>query len=204
MREAGIPTVIQVTLSAANLDHVEDIVDFCLTREELYGVIFLAYKPVGRGETFSQTLASIDSERVSSVLGKAFTRLSSSMRVGYDCCMTPGIAGVEASLAFADESNLEGCSALRGSVGISSSLDVIPCTFTWRHRIGNLKESHLLDIWQHARAETFRGRIHGKSTTNASCSSCSKGAHCYGGCPVMPLINCHRDHISDPGQEWVF
>ena len=204
MRETGVPTVIQVTLSAANLDQVDDIVDFCISRGDLYGVIFLAYKPVGRGETYSKALSSLDADYVSDVLGRAFKRLSEHMRVGYDCCMTPGVAGVEAAQAFADESNLEGCSALRGSVGISTSLDVIPCTFTWRHQIGNLKKDHLQDIWQNANAETFRGRIHAKSTTNASCSGCNKGQHCYGGCPVMPLINCHRDHISDPAQEWVF
>ncbi|MEM7392898.1 MAG: SPASM domain-containing protein, partial [Verrucomicrobiota bacterium] len=178
--------------------------DFCLTRKELYGVIFLAYKPVGRGETYSQALSTLPSSTVSAALSSAFNTLSPHMRVGYDCCMTPGVAGVEASLAFADESNLEGCSALRGSVGINTNLDVIPCTFTWRHRIGNLKTEHLRDVWRNANAETFRNRIHHKSTANSACSGCLKRANCHGGCPVMPLINCHNDHITEQKEAWVF
>ncbi len=204
LRDAQIPTVIQVTLSAANIDQLEEITEFCLTRSELYGVVFLAYKPVGRGETYSKTLSSLPAKEVSLKLGKAFQALSKQFRVGYDCCMTPGVAGVEAELKFANESNLEGCSALRGSVGISSRLDVIPCTFTWRHRIGNLKTEHLRDVWRNANAERFRQRIQIKQSRNRACLGCPKQGACHGGCPVMPLINCHRDHIGDPQQEWSF
>jgi radical SAM protein with 4Fe4S-binding SPASM domain len=204
LKDAGVPTVIQMTLSRANFDHLDEMAEFCLTRPELYGAIFLAYKPVGRGETYSQALSTLDAETVSKGLSRAFRTLSAQMRVGYDCCMTPGVAGVEAELAFADESNLEGCSALRGSVGISSRLDVIPCTFTWRHQIGNLKKEHLRDIWRNANAERFRQRIEIKSQNNRACSGCMKKTACHGGCPVMPLINCHRDHIGDPEQKWAF
>lgn|GEM_PF-452872 len=204
LRDAGVPTVIQMTLSRANFDHLPEMAEFCLSRPELYGAIFLAYKPVGRGETYSQALSTLDAKVVSKGLSHAFNLLSPHMRVGYDCCMTPGVAGVEDALKFADESNLEGCSALRGSVGISTRLDVIPCTFTWRHRIGNLKTEHLRDVWRNANAERFRQRIEIKSQNNRACTGCLKKAHCHGGCPVMPLINCHRDHIGDPEQKWSF
>lgn len=196
MRDHGIPTVLQITLSAANIDQLDAMVDFCLEHEHLYGVVFLAYKNVGRGTRAARGLGTLDPVRVSAALSRAFARLSPYTRVGYDCCMTPGIAGVEVANAVIDTSNLEGCSATRGSVGVSSDLEVIPCTFTGGYPLGNLREMHLRDIWQGARSEAFRQRIHRKSVENAACAGCGKRSNCLGGCPVMPLINCHRDHLA--------
>lgn len=196
MREARIPTVIQITLSARNLGELDEMVDFLLTQKHLYGVIFLAYKNVGRGISAANNLGTIDASIVSPALKRAFDRLRPHMRVGYDCCMTPAIAGVEEEAAFADESNLEGCSATRGSVGVSAKLEVSPCTFTGEYHLGNLRERHLRDIWQGATCESFRRRIHYKSVRNSSCGGCQKQGSCFGGCPVMPLVNCHRDHLA--------
>lgn len=195
LREASVPTVIQVTLSAANFDQLEDIVGFCLTQPHLYGVIFLAYKNVGRGTRTAGNLGTLPPSQVTAGLERAFDALSPHMRVGYDCCMTPGIAGVEAASGFAAASNLEGCSATRGSVGVATSLDVLPCTFTAGYPLGNLRQQHLREIWRGAPAERFRARIERKRTTNPACSGCGKQNACRGGCPVMPLINCHRDHL---------
>ena len=195
MKEANVPTVIQITLSARNIGELDEMVDFLLTQKHLYGVIFLAYKNVGRGITAANNLGTIDPATVSPALKKAFDRLRPHMRVGYDCCMTPGIAGVEEEAEFADASNLEGCSATRGSVGVSASLDVSPCTFTGEYNLGNLKKNHLRDIWQGRTSEAFRRRIHYKSVKNTACGGCQKQGSCFGGCPVMPLVNCHRDHL---------
>lgn len=193
-KDAGIPVVLQVTLSAANIDDLDQIVDFALSQRPLYGVIFLAYKNVGRGTRAAPGLGTLDPALVSARLKGVFDRLSPHMRVGYDCCMTPGIAGVEDASDFAS-SNLEGCSATRGSVGVSTDLDVIPCTFTGQYKLGNLRTTLLRDIWQGLSSELFRERIDTKSRTNASCSGCGKRQGCLGGCPVMPLINCNRDHL---------
>ena len=197
MHEADIPTVIQITLSARNIDELDEMVDFLLTQKHLYGVIFLAYKNVGRGITAANNLGTIDPAVVSPALKKAFDRLRPHMRVGYDCCMTPGIAGVEEEAEFADASSLEGCSATRGSVGVSAKLEVSPCTFTGEYHLGNLKEIHLRDVWQGKTSESFRRRIHFKSVKNTACGGCQKQGSCFGGCPVMPLVNCHRDHLAE-------
>lgn len=202
-RDAGIPTVLQITLSAANLPQLDEMVDFCLGNDHLYGVIFLAYKNVGRGTHAAASLGSLPPAQVSAALKRAFDRLSPVMRVGYDCCMTPGIAGVEAEHDFVDATHLQGCSATRGSVGISAALDVVPCTFTGGYALGNLRQRTLKDIWRGASCEAFRDRIHTKSVTNHACGGCAKRGGCLGGCPVFPLINCHRDHLDGhefPGQ----
>ncbi len=198
-QDAGIPVVLQVTLSAANLDHLDEITAFCRSQTGLYGVIVLAYKQVGRGMLAADGLGALPPDRVSAALKRCFDTLSPVTRVGFDCCMTPGIAGVEEASAFADASNLEGCSATRGSVGISTDLEVIPCTFTGQYKLGNLRRTTLREIWEGLACERFREGIETKASTNTSCSGCGKRSACRGGCPVMPLINCHRDHLGAGG-----
>ncbi len=192
----NIPTVLQVTLSRTNFDDLDQIVDFCLDHPHLYGVIFLAYKPVGRGEFYSGVLADLPADDVSRKLKDAFLKLADRMRVGYDCCMTPGIAGVDSALGFTEDQHLQGCSAFRGSVGISTDLDVIPCTFLPKMSAGNLKNRHLKDIWTNGAAHRFRQSVRNQMDKNTQCRSCSKQLTCLGGCPVMNLVNCHKNYLS--------
>ena len=194
LKAARVPTVLQIVVSAANLEQLDEITAFCAKQEHLYGVIFLAYKQVGRGAQAGIGLGSLPAPRVTAALKGAFDRLHGRMRVGYDCCLTPGIAGVEEASAFAQASNLEGCSATRGSVGVSTALEVIPCTFTTQIPLGNLRDRHLRDIWRDHAAERFRAGI-ANHRGSPSCTDCGKRSACLGGCPVMPLVNCHRDHL---------
>jgi radical SAM protein with 4Fe4S-binding SPASM domain len=185
----SIPTVLQITLGKMNFKDLGDIVDFCLCYPHLYGVIFLAYKPVGRGERFCGTLSSLDSLRVSKGLEAAFHKLSSKVRVGYDCCLTPAIAGHK-NAGFVRKEYLEGCSALRGSVGVSPELNVIPCTFLSDCVIGNLKQDSFVDIWNNRQAARFRDSLQQNSTENTACGECDIRNYCLGGCPVMDLVHC--------------
>lgn len=190
MRDWEIPTVLQIVLSEANFDDLPELVDFCLEQSPLYGVIFLAYKPVGRGETFTKPLSALDPARVSQGLGDAFQRLAPHTRVGYDCCATPAVAGVQKHLGFADISHLEGCSGMRGSCGVLPNLDVIPCTFTPTHIMGNLREQSLDAIFAAPPARGFRDRIARRADKTPLCADCPLRAHCWAGCPVMDLATC--------------
>jgi len=193
----GIATVIQVTLSRENFPDLPEIVEFCLSHPRLYGVIFLAYKEVGRGTSFHHVLAELPGLHVYEELRSAFLRLSKRMRVGYDCCLTPGIVGVESDLEFTRHDQLEGCSALRSSMGILPSLDVAPCTFTTDIVVGNLERETLADIWRGREAEGFRRRIRARIETDETCSGCPSRSVCLGGCPVFDLVRCQ--HLEGPG-----
>jgi len=190
LKEWNIPTVLQIVLSEDNFAELPKLVDYCLGYRHLYGVIFLAYKPVGRGKTFSRPLSTLPSETVKEQLALAFKKLSANTRVGYDCCMTPAVAGIQREMPFSDLSHLEGCSGMRGSCGVLPNLDVIPCTFTPNYTIGNLADNHILETWQSPVAESFRRKIFNRSITIPACASCSMKEHCYAGCPVMDLIKC--------------
>ncbi|MBF0443260.1 MAG: radical SAM protein [Oligoflexales bacterium] len=196
--EAGIPLVIQVTLSRENFDELSEIVRFCQSLRGLYGVIFLAYKAVGRGKSFNSPLSVLLPSSVYISLRDAFVTLSRQTRVGYDCCLTPGIVGIDEEFEFGDQDLLEGCSALRGSIGISTGLDVIPCTFLPRQKLGNLREEGLSAIWNGSLAQSFRKKMDKRRGENQICSGCRQFAGCLGGCPEMDLVNCHRNYLSLP------
>jgi radical SAM protein with 4Fe4S-binding SPASM domain len=159
----------------------------------LYGVIFLAYKEVGRGKGFQHVLAGLDAKHVHHKLRHAFLRLVNKMRVGYDCCLTPAIVGLESDLEFAQTDQLEGCSAMRSSMGVLPNLDVAPCTFTPHMVMGNLKKETLFDIWRGAASNSFRESMQSRIQTDPACHSCRARLDCVGGCPVFELVHCmHR------------
>ena len=190
---ARIPTVLQVTLSRDNFHRLPAIVDFCLTVPRLYGVIFLAYKPVGRGRDFDQGLVALPREEVTDGLRRAFLRLHRHTRVGYDCCLTPGIVGIEGDLDFSAVDILEGCSAARSSLGISPELEVSPCTFTTHKKLGNLRRDSLDTIWS-GRASTGFRRQFAQADANSACRSCASRSACLGGCPEFDLVICRNDY----------
>lgn len=192
LREHGIPTVLQVTLSAENLPALPSIVDYCLAIPDLYGVIFLAYKPVGRGQAYHRSLSSVDPAVLYPQLRDAFLRLSAHTRVGYDCCMTPAITGIDVELGFEDQHLLEGCSAARTSVGITTGLDVVPCTFATHLPLGNLRTQSFEEIWHGQAAAAFRKKLDEHAEGRDACRQCPSRSSCLGGCPEWDLVGCTR------------
>lgn len=196
LMSAQIPTVVQVTLSHENLDHIFDIVNYCKSISGLYGVIFLAYKEVGRGIGFNNPLAKRPAGEVYKILSQAFLDLSQSTRVGYDCCLAPGIAGLDKEVGFASHDMIEGCSAMRHSFGLDTKLNVIPCTFVQDRVMGNLKETPLKEVWDHSNSQSFRSVFKEQVATNSACRRCSNRSTCHGGCPVFSLVNCSNDYMN--------
>jgi len=190
-RTAGIPTVFQITLSAESLSSLPKIVDYCLTCEDLYGVLFLAYKSIGRGEGFHTPLSKVSPTTLFPLLRDAFLRLSEQTRVGYDCCLTAGIEGMDVAFGYNDPSVVEGCSAMRTSMGVTTDLDVVPCTFLGDRVLGNLREESLLEVWYGERAMDFRKKLDGRVEQVDECKSCESKKACLGGCPEWDLVRCY-------------
>ncbi len=188
--DAGIPLVMQVTVSATNLPDIPEIVEFCRDIGPLYGVVFLNYKPAGRGESYDKPLSSLSYAEVHRILTHAVRELHPVTRVGFDCCFTPGLSGIETSLSFKPGTILEGCSATRSGLGLSPHLDVLPCTFLPDKKLGNLKEKSLKEIWHDRRAQSFRGAMVAHKAKDSRCGSCAVSSHCLGGCSVWNLVGC--------------
>jgi radical SAM protein with 4Fe4S-binding SPASM domain len=199
LRDHEVPVVLQVTLNVQTIDRLPQITEYCLSQPDLYGVIFLAFKPVGRGAIFGETLGKLPHRKVHDALQTAFHALTAQTRVGFDCCLTPGVTGIDAGYDSHAAAYLEGCSALRTSIGLSPTLDVMPCTFTGQYAVGNLHDRHLKDIWRGLMAQDFRDNMKAKAMVNTSCSTCAKYSYCLGGCPVMDLVNCGNDYLGASG-----
>jgi radical SAM protein with 4Fe4S-binding SPASM domain len=191
----GIPTVLQVTLNVETFSRLNAITEFCLAQKGIYGVIFLAFKPVGRGAGFGEPLSALPHDQVHERLQAAFYSLCEVTRVGFDCCLTPGVTGRGTAFDAHASQYLEGCSAMRTSIGLLPNLDVIPCTFVSHLPMGNLHDVHLRDIWRNAATRGFRQGMADRAAANARCSTCPKYGYCLGGCPVMELVNCARDYL---------
>jgi len=185
-----VNTVLQVTLSKENFGELRDIVELCLRYPRLYGVIFLAYKQVGRGTDYHHVLAELDAAHVHGELTAAFKALSQQMRVGYDCCLTPALVGIETDFDFGEDDQLEGCSAMRSSIGVLANLDVTPCTFLPGAAVGNLRQQSLRDIWNGPPAERFRRGMAQRMTEKLACVSCPSRSACLAGCPAFELVGC--------------
>ncbi|WP_058556880.1 radical SAM/SPASM domain-containing protein [Thiohalocapsa sp. ML1] len=195
LRAQGVPTVLQVTLNAETFARLGSIVEFCRREEGLYGVIFLAFKPVGRGASFGEPLAALPARAVHERLQAAFFSLADVTRVGFDCCLTPAVTGTGSDFDAHAARYLEGCSALRSSVGLLPNLDVLPCTFTPTHCVGNLRRQHLREIWSALAARGFREDMAARARGRHACGSCAKYDYCLGGCPVMDLVDCSRGYL---------
>lgn len=183
LKAAGIKLVFQITLSKGNLSRVNQTVKYLL-KYKPYGILFLAYKPQGRGKNYDSPLSLASQQQVSQVLKSIFKDLKGKTKIGFDCCLTPALMNVEQNPSF------KGCSASRESVAIMPDLQVLPCSFlNNKEHFDNLNEKGLTDIWQSEKFNNFRKQI-SKKTSQATCMKCSQNNTCLGGCPAFELTKC--------------
>ena len=188
--ENEIPLVMQITVSNGNLEYLDETVAHCLGVTPLYGVVFLAHKPAGRAEVFDHPLSKGDFRNVHETMYRVVRTLQPHTRVGFDCCFTPGMVGLEKELGLSHGTIIEGCSATRSGVGLSPELDVLPCTFLTNKKLGNLKEKSLLKIWNDSYSNAFRLDMEHRSKEDTECRTCSSNSLCMGGCSAWRLVGC--------------
>lgn len=183
LKHADIKLVFQITLSEKNLDEIPPLITF-LKQFKPYGILFLAYKPEGRGKTFDRPIYLADQKKVKDTLDLLFQKIKPPIKLGFDCCLTPSLIGITDNPAFV------GCSAGRTSVAIMPNLDVMPCSFLSKsEKYDNLKEKSLADIWQGKNINNFRNNISLKMKTEL-CNNCSSLSSCLGACPAFDLAKC--------------
>lgn len=194
----GIKLVLQITLSADNFEQLPDMVDYALGIQDLYGVIFLAHKPAGRATDFDSPLSARPFAEVYPPVIQAVQALRAHTQVGFDCCLSPLITSVEQDLGFPPTGVVEGCSATRGSLGLSVDLDCVPCTFLTDRPLGNLRRNSLLEVWRSHPSRNFRTLQAGFLQRDARCGGCAVNAVCLGGCPVWDLVGCrHAERVQN-------
>ncbi len=192
LRAAGIKLVLQITLSAENCDELPEMADYALGVENLYGVIFLAHKPAGRGIRFDSPLSDRPFAEVYPRVIEAVRTLRQHTQVGFDCCLSPLLTAVEQDMGFPPTEIVEGCSATRGSLGVTVDLDCVPCTFLPERPLGNLRRDSLIDIWRGYQSRQFRQHQAAFLERDKRCAGCAVNPVCLGGCPVWDLVGCRH------------
>lgn len=145
----------------------------------LNAIIFLNYKPVGRGNDCSLLLKN--NHKL-----KWFFRLATScerkFKIGFDSCMASGLA----TFSNVSSSFYDGCESGRFSMFISEDMKMYPCSFMAIDYEGiEITENNILEEWRNG--QLFR-RIRNKIANN-SCKACIHSSSCLGGCPVFQEIN---------------
>jgi radical SAM protein with 4Fe4S-binding SPASM domain len=146
-------------------------------------IIFLNYKPVGRGANEDRCLCL--SETYRTLIKEATTR-THGFKVGFDSCMVSGLV----TEGQVDPVWFDACEAARFTMFVSEQLELYPCSFMETICPGiPLTASNMLDVWQHG--ATFQATR--RSLREPTCSECTMQGICHGGCPVLPQINLCRN-----------
>lgn len=183
LKAAGINITFQVTLGERNLNHIPQILEHII-KFKPYGVLFLAYKPAGRGLCYDKPISQADQSLVKITIESIFQNLKGKTKIGFDCCLTPSIIKTRNSSSFT------GCTASRTSIAIMSDLRVMPCSFLNHNEYeDNLKNKSLLDIWNGKNFKNFRQNIR-KQSNQEKCLNCNQKNICLGGCPKFNLAGC--------------
>jgi len=182
LKAAGVPLAFHITASASNLDKLPGLVRKLLAWKP-YGLVFLAYKPIGRGRDYDSSLATVPQTRIADIFGRILLMARHKTKLGFDCCFTPGL------LSLPGAQSLAGCSAGRTSLAVMPNLDVLPCSFLETKNPPNLGRENLKSIWHGRYLADFRARISDNLETG-DCRHCPDKHTCLAGCPLMPLISC--------------
>ncbi len=179
-----IKTNVQFVLSASSIDTaiawLKAPPQFLSNTNAL---IFLNYKPVGRGR--NQNLLLRNRQKVEQLfeLSGARTR---SFKLGFDSCSATGIA------RFTNTSSAcyDGCDAGRFSMFVSEDMKMYPCSFMAESGSGvAADDDNLLQTWQkHELFEQIRRKLR-----SHHCGKCMCAGACPGPCPIFEEVNLCPD-----------
>lgn len=145
----------------------------------LNAIVFLNYKPVGRGNDCSLLLKHSDK------LERFFTLATChehKFKIGFDSCMASGLA------TFTNVSSIffDGCESGRFSMFISEDMRMYPCSFMAADYTGiKITENNILEEWRNSLLfRQTRNRI-----ASNGYEQCKHESVCLGGCPLFREIN---------------
>lgn len=174
----GIETNIHYVLSTGNIEEAIDIAKgrFNKQLEKINAVIFLTYKPAGRGG-FNGVLKRGESlDYFVKVIGeKGIVR----PKLGFDACFVPMLF----SRKVVGKSLVDCCEGGFFSVYVDHQKNVSPCSFSGGKDSYSLEEFGFYDIWMN-KFEPFRNRQENRCSNVA----CPGHSMCRGRCPYYPEI----------------
>jgi len=205
----GINNAIAVTLTKANIDEIEDILDLA---EEIgvRRVVFFNFVPVGRGRNYIWLdLSPTEREKVLRTLFREmkkrrglqiistapyYGRVSMQLSGGEDVAPTHFYVGGDPIIRAIAEF-IGGCGAGRIYAAIQPNGDVTPCVFM-PITVGNLRKKPFWNIWLNSSLFNLlrnRDRLKGfcgKCPYRNICGGCRARAYAYYKDPIAPDPGC--------------
>jgi MoaA/NifB/PqqE/SkfB family radical SAM enzyme len=176
---AGIKTNIHMIFSRSNFDKIKKILygynpwidrlGKSAPRTErfdirkLNAVIFLLFKPVGRGENIPELYPTNEEIELFSSLIKT---PKSSFKIGMDSCLVNQISKIR-ELSPIEKVCMDTCESSRMSAYVTPDLRLIPCSFANHDRFGvSLKERGMERAWKYSlQFRGFRKHLRQNQTT---------------------------------------
>jgi len=151
---AGCKVNIHFILSNDSLDEAIYRVQNNLFPKGINAVIFLLYKPVGRGA--SEKVIDFTNKKYIEFLENIHLK-ATEFRVGFDTCQSPGLIYNNQNIRA---EAIDSCEAARFSMYIDSELNAFPCSFGLDKKDYqiSLKNIAILDAWNSDQFEQFRAR----------------------------------------------
>lgn len=185
MTEFGIKTNIHYIINKNNIEKVDEVLDI----PNVNAVIFLLYKPVGRGNK-DLVLTKEDFPRLESFIKKIKER--EKPKIGFDACFCNYLI----RYTDFDPSYFDSCDSGRFSVYVNQDMTVSPCSFN-SENFGSLENQSFDGIWNGEKFNEYRDKL-----KEHSCKGkCVKFEQCYGGCPILDINLCKDDFVKGENNE---
>ena len=178
-RDKSIKTNLHVIITNETIDLIDRfMLDAPEWLDYVNAIIFLNFKPTGRGKAENETL-KIKVDRAKSFFENI---AKTNKKIGFDSC---SISGITQWMKVRSEV-IESCEAARFSAFISEDMKMYPCSFMADTKMyGDLRKQSMLSIWQENEAFK-RFRINEK---RERCKACKYYQDCKGGCRLYDDIN---------------
>ena len=147
--------------------------------DSINAVIFLTYKPAGRGSANDVLMAG---KELSEFL-HCIKHPQTMCRIGFDACFVPMILSQDQTLS----NYVDFCEGGFFSVYINEKKEVSPCSFSNGKDAYSLDEYDFYDIWLN------KFQLYRNKQTNRCAADCSVRHLCRGACPYYPHITtCYK------------
>lgn len=177
----GIKINIHYILSKTSIQEATQMVngEYNELLRGINAVVFLTYKPAGRGSKGSVLKEKKDIDAFIKTI--RFPKIS--CKIGFDACFVPMLLQ---SHAIKTEM-VDTCEGGFFSVYIDEYMQVSPCSFSGGKDAYSLKEYDFYDIWLN-KLQSYRERVKNNCTRN-----CAVHDLCRGTCPYYPeIITCYQ------------
>lgn len=184
LRKYEIRTNVHYVLSVKNIGEAIEIVRGKHNEvfEGVNAIVFLTYKPAGRGAKDGVLQAGREMEQF---VQKVNDYNNKGLKIGFDACFVPNLL----HKGFKHEELVDVCEAGFFSVYVDHKMNVSPCSFSGGKDAYSLEEYDFYDIWENK----FRG-YRGRMQNRCKYVDCAAHKVCRGCCPYYPQITICYDN----------